>query len=225
MGLIDEIFMSLGPSGRTDKKLAKLMSEGELVPARIYAIKSEEHVDSADDWYYGLDAQTSNGPLRASIRQTITKHPERAQLGANVKARHLDGRLAIDWPSTLADFGLDTKGAESYVTKFLKTTLEPGIHDNHFDAKKLAKGTRAIGRVRSCEMFEMMGMPTKNWNIEVEFEHNGTQQTAQLKRDYVPPYALELLKVGAELPIVHDPDKPGKANIDWAMAAEAAASP
>src|SRR5690349_12844976 len=101
--LVGGVFDNLFTGGRTDKKLARLAQEGELVPATIYAIRVVTSADNADEWTYGLDLTTTNGPLRASVRQRLIPEAWRAPLGGRVLARHLDGRVAIDWPATLEE--------------------------------------------------------------------------------------------------------------------------
>lgn len=93
--------------GRTDKKLEQLGEEGELVPATIYAIRCASVGDSGEEWTYDLDLATTSGPLRAAVRQQLIPDPWRAPLGGHVLARHLDGKVAIDWPATLDEAGVE----------------------------------------------------------------------------------------------------------------------
>jgi hypothetical protein len=82
MGVLDDLLggalHDLWTPARRDKGLERLAAEGELVPATIYAIKVKRRSEDADVWHYGLDLIARGGPLRA---------------------RHLDGRVAIDWPA------------------------------------------------------------------------------------------------------------------------------
>jgi hypothetical protein len=223
-GLLDGVFDNLFAGGRTDKKLARLAEEGELVPATIYAIRVVVKTDSADEWTYGIDLVTSSGPLRASVRQRLIPQTWRAPLGARVLARHLDGRVAIDWPATLAEAGVDTDHTV-IAGKTLKQPLEPGVEDGSIDAKRLRTGTRTEAELLSVEMVDVMGMPTENRRLELRLDDPvvGGPRTVVSKREYVPPYVESLAVVGARVPVAVDPGKPDRVTVDWAAVAEAAA--
>ena len=143
--LIDGVLDNLFTSARTDKKLKRLAEEGELVPATIYAISVVSHSDTADDWYYGVDLVTSAGPLRATVKQHLVPDPWRATLGARVLARHLDGRVAIDWPATLAEAGVESPTG-LLAGKTLKKPLEPGVQDGTSAPSACATGRAARRR-------------------------------------------------------------------------------
>jgi hypothetical protein len=227
MGISDTLFDGvldyLFTGGRNDRKLERLAKEGELVPATIYAIKVVSNGDTADDWYYGLDLVTRAGPLRASVKQHLVPDPWRAPLGGRVLARHLDGRVAIDWPATLAEAGVDPPTG-LLAGKTLKKPLDPGIQDGHISAKRLRDGTRCEAEVLANEMDELLGMPTQNRRLELRLdEPGGGSRTVVLKREAVPPYAAALAEVGRRLPVAVDPKKPDRVTVDWPSAAERAA--
>ncbi|HKG39718.1 MAG TPA: hypothetical protein VKB25_12065 [Conexibacter sp.] len=220
--VFDGIFDTLLPGGRTDKKLARLAEEGELVPATIYAIKVVANSDTADDWYYGIDLVTSAGPLRASVKQHLVPDPWRATLGGRVLARHLDGRVAIDWPATLAEAGVDSP-TSLLAGKTLKKPLDPGVQDGHFNAKRLREGTRCEAEVLASEMVELFGMPTHSRHLELRLDEPGGPRTVVLKREAVPAYVESLAVVGARVPVAVDPKKPDRVTVDWPAFAEAKA--
>jgi hypothetical protein len=222
--LLDGLFGNLFIGGRTDKKLARLAAEGELVPATIYAIRVVVKSDSADEWTYGLDLTTSNGPLRASVRQQLRPESWRAPLGGHVLARHLGGRVAIDWPATLADAGVDTDHS-LMAGKTLRKPLEPGVEDGNIDAKRLRNGTRTEAEVLAVEDVTVMGMPTENRRMELRLDDPavGGPRTVVSKREYVPPYVQSLAVVGARVPAAVDPQKPDRVTVDWPAFAEARA--
>jgi hypothetical protein len=220
--LLDGVLDNLFTGARRDRKLERLAEEGELVPATIYAIKVVSHSDTADDWYYGIDLVTSAGPLRASVKQHLIPDPWRATLGGRVLARHLDGRVAIDWPATLAEAGVDSP-TSLLAGKTLKKPLDPGIQDGHLNAKRLRDGTRCEAEVLANEMDELLGIPTQNHRLELRLDEPGGPRTVVLKREAVPPYAAALAEVGARIPVAVDPKKPDRITIDWPAAAEAAA--
>ncbi len=222
MGLLDGIFDQLLVGGRTDRKLKRLAEQGELVPATIYAIRVVGRSEGADDWTYGLDMVTSAGPLRASVRQQLVPDAWRAPLGARVLARHLDGRVAIDWPATLTEAGVDPPTG-LLAGKTLTTTLEPGIDDDRIDRKVLTEGRRLEALVVASEPVLVMGMPTQNRRLTLRLEDPRSPRTAVLAREHVPPYAQALGVAGGRLPVAINPKKPDRVVVDWPGAAEAAA--
>jgi len=226
MGILDELlggaFDNLFDFSRTDRRLRRLAEEGELCPATIYAIRCVVKSDSADEWTYGIDLVTSNGPLRASVRQQLIPQAWRAPLGARVLARHLDARVAIDWPATLAEQGVEDDRI-LLADKTLKRPLEPGIEDGTVNAKRLREGIGAEAEVLVSEPVAALGMPTENRRIELRLDDGSGARTVVLKREYVPPYALALAEVGTRLPVAVDRRKPDRVTVDWPRAAEAAA--
>lgn len=223
--LASDALSNLFLAGGNDKRLRRLAEEGELVPATIYAIRVVVKADSADEWTYGIDLVTSAGPLRASVRQHLSPDAWRATLGARVLARHLDGRVAIDWPATLAEVGVESPTG-LLADKTLKRPLEPGVVDTNVSAKRLRDGTRAEAELLSAEPLDVMGMPTQSMRLELRLDDAavGGPRTVTLKREHVPSYAWTLARAGARLPVAVDPRKPDRVTIDWPAAAEAANS-
>ncbi|MEY2441464.1 MAG: hypothetical protein QOJ46_890 [bacterium] len=222
MGLLDGIFDQLFVGARKDRGLERLAADGELVPATIYAIRVVGNADG-DEWTYGLDMVTSAGPLRASVRQMLIPDAWRAPLGARVLARHLDGRVAIDWRATLSEAGIESQTG-LLAGKTLSTTLEPGIDDDRISRKQLAEGRRVRALVVASEPVEVLGMPTQNRRLTLRIEDPRSPRTAVLAREQVPPYAAALAVAGTRLPIAIHPQRPDRITIDWPAAAEAAAA-
>lgn len=211
--------------GGNDNRAAKLLSEGELVPAKIYAIRCVDRSDSAETWSYGLDLQTSNGPLRASVEQRVLgPAASHLTLGRNVKARHLNGKVGIDWEATAREAGLDPGESSSLPGKTLRKPLEPGVEDNRFNSKRLKNGTRAIAKVVELEPYVAFGMPTQQMNITVAFTDGSAPREVVIKRALVPSYGAEQLTVGAKVPIAVDAKNPDKISIDWFELCEPAAN-
>lgn len=221
-GLLDGVLDNLFSLHRTDRGLQRLEQEGELVPATIYAIRVVRRGDG-DEWSYGLDLVTSAGPVRASVRQQLIPDAWRAPLGGRVLARRLDGRVAIDWPATLDELGVEHQ-ASFIALRTLRTPLRPGIDDNH-NRGRLREGIPGEALVVSSEPVEVLGLPTQNRRLELRIESaDSAPRTVVLKRDQVPPYAGPLARAGARLPIVIDPKRPDRVTVDWPRAAEAAAA-
>ncbi len=223
-GLLDGALDNLFAFARTDRRLRRLGEQGELVPATIYAIRVASDGDGGERWSYGLDLVTSSGPLRASVRQQLIPDPWRAPLGARVLARHLDGRVAIDWPATLDELGVEHH-ASFMALRTLRTPLKPGIDDELIDRKRLRDGVRREALVVADEPLESVFGPTRNRRLELRIDGDdagATARTVVLKRADVPPYAAALVRVGARLPVAVDPRRPDRITIDWPSAAQAA---
>lgn len=211
------------PFARSDKKLKRLHEQGELVPATIYAIRIVGKSESGDEYSYGLDLATSAGPLRASVRQQLAPDPWRAPLGARVLARHLAGKVAIDWSATLDEAGVPNQ-APFIAIKTLKTPLPPGIDDDRIDRKRLRDGIRTEAQIVSSEPVEVMGMPTQNRRLQLRIDDDAGPRTVLLKRELVPPYAWALGVAGVRVPVAIDRKRPERVTIDWPRAAEAVAA-
>ncbi len=223
MGFLDGVFDgaldNLFVVGGGDKALARLHERGELVAATIYAIRVVTKSDSADEWTYGLDLVTSDGPLRVAVRQQLIPDPWRAPLGARVLARHLDGQAAIDWPATLDEAGVSHQ-ASFVAIKTLKKPIEAGIDDDAINRKRLRDGVRSEAQLVASRPVEVMGMATENRRIELRVE----DRTIVLERELVPAYAQTLAVPGAVLPVALDPKRSERVTIDWPAAAMAAAT-
>jgi hypothetical protein len=222
-GFFGGVLDNLTAGGRTDKKLARLAEQGELVPATIYAIRVKRKSDG-DEWTYGLDLVTSAGPLRAAVRQMLVPEAWRAPLGGHVLARHLDGRVAIDWPATLTEAGVEHHAEAVLAGRTLKTPLEPGVDDDAISAKRLRDGRRCEAVIVSREDVEVMGLSTQNRRLELRVEDADAPRTVVLGREFVPPYADTLARAGARVPVAVHPGKPDRVTIDWAAAAQQAAA-
>ncbi len=221
--LVSDALSNLVVFGRTDKKLDRLMREGELLPATIYGIRLRPNSDGGDEWVYGLDLQTTTGALRVAVRQQLLKEPERASLGATVMVRHAAGQVAIDWPATLERAGVPDPEARSYRTRQLKEPIAPGIDDRGLDRGRLERGTRLEARVERVEPKLAFGMPTDALRLALTVLDPSGDRHAELGHVNVPAYARSLVRAGAVLPVAVDPARPDRITVDWATAGERAA--
>lgn len=209
---------------RRDRGLERLMAEGELLPARIYAIRYVEQHDTADTWLYGLDVPTAAGPLRVTVRQQLLPEPERAHLGATVLVRHRDGEVAIDWEETLRRAGVDLgeDPAVGFRTKQLRQPIEPGVDHRGSDRSRLQKGRRAQARITGIAPVVVMGMSTDAWNVRLVVDDDGAARPVASRRMRVPAFAVHLLVEGTTVPVAIDRRRPDRVTVDWASAAEQA---
>lgn len=221
--LVSDALSNLFVFGRTDKKLDRLMREGELLPATIYGIRLRPNSDGGDEWVYGLDLQTTTGPLRVAVRQQVLKEPERASLGATVMVRHAAGQVAIDWPATLERAGVPDPEARSYRTRQFKEPIAPGIEDAGVDRKRLERGTRAEARVERVEPKLAFGMPTDAVRLALALLEPAGERRVELGHVNVPAYARSLVHAGAMLPVVVDAARHDRVTVDWPTAGERAA--
>ena len=227
MGILDDVFgdlfLGIGPKTRGQRRLARLIRDGERLPGRIDAFKFVYRSDSADDHYVGVTVRGAQGEFRAGVRQQLSPHPEYGTLGTEVLVIHLDGQVAVDWPETLRRMGVATPGDPAVLAgKTLKEPLPPGIDDGRLDTKRLERGHRTTAELLQFVPHEPMGMPTQNWHLDLDLAEGGH---VHVKRAFVPPYAQYLLVTGAVLPVAVDAKKPDKVYVDWPQAAEAAAGP
>jgi hypothetical protein len=141
-----------------------------------------------------------------------------------VLARHLKGRVAIDWPATLAEMGVEDD-RRLLAGRTLRKPLEPGVEDTYVNAKRLRNGTRTEAEVLAVEEVTVMGMPTENRRMELRLDDPavGGPRTVVLKCEYVPPYVQPMAVAGARVPVAVDPKKPDRVTVDWPAVAEAAA--
>lgn len=223
--LVDSAFSNAFVGGRTDKRGMRVLREGELLTARIDAIRHIPHGEDTDEWCYGLVVPTTAGSRRVTLRQQLMRHPERATLGASVLVRTLEGRVAIDWEATLRRDGVDDAGAWSLPTKQLKEPIPPGIDDREVDRKRLATGTPGVARIEASRPMEVFGMATDAIHLRVALlaEGGATERMLEAKRVRVPPYARALAEPGCVVPVAIDPVRPDRVTFDWATAAQDAA--
>jgi hypothetical protein len=205
--------------GRTDRKLKKVLTRGEVLPARIDGIKVTSN-EGTETHTWGLQVHGDGGTFRAGVRQRLTPHPEHSRLGLEVLVRHYQGRVVVDWPATLEQVGIPAGQASILATPRRRVPL-PGIEDQRINRRRLSHGRRTTATLAGFEPVELMGMPTRNWNLLLHVEG----REVLLKREDVPEYAVYLLNGGATLPVAVDPKKPDRVTVDWVAAAEADAPP
>jgi hypothetical protein len=205
--------------GRTDRKLKKVLTRGEVLPARIDGIKVAVS-DGTETHTWGLQVHGDGGTFRAGVRQRLTPHPEHSRLGAEVLVRHYNGRVVVDWPATLEQVGISA-GPASILGSPRRRVPPPGIDDRRANRRRLTHGRRTTATLAGAEPVELMGMPTRNWNLRLGLDG----REVLVKREDVPEYAVYLLKAGATLPVAVDPKKPDRITVDWVAAAEADAPP
>jgi hypothetical protein len=228
--LVGDALGTLTPGPR-NRRLEALVRDGELLPATIDGLRVRRGGDTADEHWVSVTVRGATGPFRASVRQSLIPHAREARLGTAVLVRHLDGRIAVDWPASLRALGVALDGDEAggraiIAGKTLKRPLPPGIDDDRLSRKQLARGVPARARVTAVEDMLIFGMPTMNKHLHLAVDdHSGSgERPVTVMRAYIPDYAAALVTVGAVLPVAVDRGRPDKLTIDWATAAEAAAA-
>lgn len=218
--IVDDALSHLFTSGRRDRRLERLVAEGERLTGVIDGYRVRSGSDTADSHWVSLTVQGTAGPFRATVRQSLIPRPELAPLGTRVVVLHRDGMVAVDWPTTLRDLGVDVGEYDTVVAdKTLKEPLPPGIDDDRISAKKLERGTPAEAVVTEVGDVVLFGMPTQNKNLHLDIDG----RPVVVGRALVPHYAVGLTAVGTRLPVAVDPKNPDKVTIDWKTAAERAA--
>lgn len=219
MGLLDGVLDGLfQPLARTDRKLVRLIERGERVPGVLDAVRLRAAGDGSEH-EIGLTVHAPSGTFRAGVRQQLfLSYGARARLGAEVLVLHLDGKVAVDWPATLAQDGVVLPGNPPVIAgRTLKEPMPPGIHDDGLDRKKLAQWPGTTATVLGAEQVFVMGMATTDLDVELRLADG---RLVVKRKDYVPVYARHLAVPGAEVPVAVDPRKPERVVIDWGLAAE-----
>lgn len=199
--LVGDALSHLFVSGRTDRRLRELLEHGERAPATIDGIRVRLN-DDTEDWRWGLTVHAPAGEFRAGVKQRLLMP---VRLGQRVEVLHLDERAVID-------------DGEPSVGTPLKAPIEPGIDDGLAPRKRLERWTRTPARLVAAEQVTLFGAATENHDLQLELA-DGRALLAKRKR--VPLYARHLLEPGTTLPVVVDPGKPDRAEVDWAAAAAA----
>ena len=213
---LDGLFM---PFTRTDRKLARLIRDGERLPGVLDAVRIVANGDGSDH-YLGVTVRGSHGDFRAGVRQQLfLSYGARARLGAEVVVLHLDGKVAVDWPGTMRLDGVELPGNPAVIAG--KTTKEPipaGIRDDMLDRKKLRTWPASTGELITVEDRDaVLGMPVHEKRVTVRLADG---REVERGREHVPVYARHLARPGATVPVAENPKKPGDVRIDWARAAE-----
>ncbi len=213
---LDGLFM---PFTRTDRKLARLIREGERLPGVLDAVRIVAAGGDGSEHYLGVTVQGPHGEFRAGVRQQLfLSYGARARLGAEVIVLHLDGKVAVDWPGTMRLDGVELPGNPAVIAG--KTTKEPipaGIRDDMLDRKKLRTWPASTGELLAVADREVMGMPVQEKRVTLRLA-DGSE--IERSREHVPVYARHLARPGVTVPVVENPKKPGDVRIDWARAAE-----
>ena len=192
-----------------DRRLNRLLKKGETATARIDGVRVEESGEGGESHYYRLLLADGSA---LGVRQMLRPQSAISRLGSEVIIRHRKGRAVIDWPATLAQAGTPSANASTMgVPK--RTPPERGISGRHLNRKRLERGRRAEAELIGLQATTVMGMPTQNWDLQLEVDG----ERALAKRAWVPPYALYLLKPGTRLPVAADARG---ITVDWITAAE-----
>ena len=207
-GLFDGIFDNLFVFARTDRKLKRLLAEGETTTACIDGMAIVYDGDTDKHVYRLL---TRDGQI-LGVRQMLQPRSASARLGAEVVIRRLDARAIIDWPATLERAGTPDPNAMLIGDTGAKPPAR-GIRDDHVDRKRIAKGTPAEAELLRAEQTYALGLPMENFDLHVRIDGRETV----IKRALVPTYALYLLEPGTRLPVAVDPKR---VTVDWITAAE-----
>lgn len=219
--VVDSVFFDVFTPGGRDRGLARLVADGEARPATVDGYRVRSGGDSTDEHWISLTVHGDAGPFRATVRQQLLPHPERAPLGTPVTALHHRDRVAVDWGATLRAQGVDPGDRATVLAgRTLRRPLPPGIDDARIDRRRLERGTAAEAAVVAVEPVEVFGMPTENVDLHLQLEG----RAVTVRRAVLPHYAVALTVPGAILPVAVDRKDPTRVTVDWAAAAERAAA-
>ena len=193
----------------------EVMEGGTQLAGRLAGIERKLE-DGTDVQLLALEVEGRAG--RAGVRLSAP-HRHRLRLGMPLVLRVQEEHAVLDWPALCATWGLEEK---VIAQRLLKKPPEDGVRDravDMLDARRLKKWTPARGTVVQIDRKTALGMPTLNFEIALEVEGGHT-----VADQHVPFYASWLAAPGRQLPIAVDPDRPGRAKVDWETAANEAAT-
>ena len=215
---IDSATDTIGPSRY--RKGQDLESRGRSVAGRIAGI--ERKLESGDDTeHFALEFTGPDGLVLAGTR-IRTRGMERLRLGMPMLLRvDDDGHAVLDWQALCERWGI---GFAEPAQRPLRSAPDRGVSDTALDGRvmrHLETWTAARAKIISFERRTMFGgMTTQNWDVDLQLAGGATTRASG---ELVPFYAGWLAAPGADVPIVFDPDDPGKASVDWPAAANEAA--
>ena len=193
----------------------EVMEGGTQLAGRLAGI--ERKLDDGIDVQL-LALEVDGRAERAGVRLSAP-HKHRLRLGMPLVLRVQEEHAVLDWPALCATWGLEEK---TVAQRLLKKPPEDGVREravDMLDARRLKKWTPVRGTVVQIDRKTALGMPTQNFEIALDVE--GARTVAD---QHVPFYASWLARPGAELPIAVDPDRPGRAKVDWEAAANEASA-
>lgn len=211
--LATDLTIALNPSIRRVRKLDErgVKANGVITGVRFSLDGDTTRKEFAITVLEGPDAG------RYGIR-TQPPVAHRLRLGVPVVLKVERGRGVIDWRAMADAWGLE---GGSLAQESMRTPPDDGVVDTSIDARvkrNLQRWTPTQAVITSLERRSVMGMPTLNWNIELDVADRGR---ALSQSDEIPTYAYWYAAPGAVVPAVVDPADAGKASIDWAAFAVA----
>jgi hypothetical protein len=173
----------------------KLFAKGRPAPATIVGIRVSSRGASepvTDRWEYGLRVEGDAGSSVLGVRQLLAPQRERAHLGARVVVRHdLEGRAAVDWPETMAAWGVEGVMPSAADWAMVEPPEEGSIDDRRRSAarKRIARGELVEIELVDATRSAAMGGALAAWDLRIraagaEHELSGVD---------VPAYAVHLL--------------------------------
>jgi len=218
MGILEDLLGTLlDRGGRSDRRLRRLIEEGQRTTARVEGLHIVSKSETADDHTWRLAVRAPMGEFVTGVRQRLIPREDLVALGTELDVIHHDGHVAIDWPASIERMtGAPDPRASLVPGKSKTDPPAPGIVDERLDRKRLEQGERTTGRVVTATPMVLMGVATQNQNITLLLA-DGRQ--VEVKRALVPFYAVRLLYEGAGLPVAVDRKNPNKVSIDWPAAA------
>ena len=194
----------------------EVMEGGTQLAGRLVGIERKLH-DGTDEQLLALEVE--GRAERAGVRLSAP-HKHRLRLGMPLVLRVQEEHAVLDWPALCATWGVEEKVVAQ---RLLKSPPEDGVRDRAVDMlveRRLKKWTPTRGTITAIERKTAFGMPTQNFRIALALDGGA----GTLADQEVPFYAAWALRPGAEVPIAVDPDKPERAVIDLAAAANEAAA-
>lgn len=203
----------------------RVLEQGQSASGRLTGVA--RHPEQGGERYLiAVEVRGESAVIgRAGVRLGRSSQCAALRLGMGLALR-VDGKdVVLDFPAMAAGWG-SRLDADSAAAQAPIGPPQDGINDRVLDARvvsALKRWTPARARIVAVRRRSLMGMATLNFDVDLELE--GGARSADHAHE-IPFYAAWLAAPGAVVPVVVDPDDPGRAVVDWPAAAlEGAARP
>jgi hypothetical protein len=232
MGLLDRLISGVNRAAEpvqdaltfedpTLKAADRRAREGEAAHGTIVGVRRVLDESTTTD-VLAVAIDTPDGVQRFGIQVSGQILQARMRLGLVVPVRVEKGKAALDAEALSAAWGIDS----SISQRSKRGAPDDGVEDKALDSrvqKRLKRWPRTTGTITGLARKQVLGMASMNWDVQLDV---GDGTTALCPREAIPFYAWWNTVSGWEVPIAVEPDGgKGRAAIDWAAAAVAAAAP
>jgi hypothetical protein len=190
-----------------------LAAEGNPSEAVVTGIHRRSHQDSGTTTKLRLE-WFDPSPRVGGLLLTAELPPV-LRLGSSVAIRTDDHQVALDFAAMA-----EAPAAREIPQRTLEDVPEQGIDDTTLDhdvLRRIRTWPAEDAVVTSVERVKLLGIAADNWHLQLR---RSDGSTTQVNRAAVPSYCRWFVAPGATLPVVVDPKKPARSQVDWFALAE-----